>query len=258
MLLFLNISVFSLTPSGFVDILTLELKERPPSGMEVIGIYSQEACKKIFDDRDNFRVTYQKDIVQVTNGHEFLLGWDDAKRHDPQKAMILKAFFEDGFETEVKNFFESNIAKLVKEKSLKYSGQRRSIDIVRDITNVVPILWLAERFAIPLKTQEHPKGLLTISEAFTCFLVLFMFQSFNIIPENEWKLRDGALKAAAPLREILEANIISQSGGLKEAAVDWLAKGSAFEVGPLADKFYHALNKSDLSVGDKVANALTT
>lgn len=230
--------------------------DRPASDMDVLGIYTQEGCKKVFEDRENFRVMYQKAIRECTDGHDFMIGWDDAKRHDTRSNILHKVFFEEGFEANVSQFFKSNVARLIKEKSLKYSNsKRRSIDIVRDVTNVTPILWLAERFAIPLKTDKHPHGLLSVPEAFMIYLVLFMYQSFNIIPANEWKLREGATKAAPILRGIFEAHLKTQQG-MKEHVVDWLAKGSAFEVGPDADRIYHALNQTKLPIGDLVGDCI--
>ena len=230
--------------------------ERPANGMEVIGIHTHEGCKKVFEDRENFRVMYQKAIRECTDGHDFMIGWDDAKRHDARSNLLHKVFFEDGFEAKVSKFFTINVAKLIKKSSLKYSNSnRRSIDIVRDVTNVTPILWLAERFAIPLKTHETPRGLISVPEAFLAYLVLFMYQSFNIIPANEWKLKEGAAKAAPVLRTIFETHLKTQQG-FKEKAVDWLAKGSAFEVGPEADRLYHALNDSKLPIGDLVGDCI--
>jgi hypothetical protein len=229
---------------------------RPASGMDVIGIHTQEGCKKVFEDRETFRVMYQKAIRECTDGHDFMIGWDDASRHDPRSNILHKVFFEEGFEANVTKFFRTNVAKQIKENSLKYStSTRRSIDIVRDVTNVVPILWLAERFAIPLKTKEHPHGLVTVPEAFLAYLVLFMYQSFNIIPGNEWTLREGAATAAPALRAIFEAHLKTQQG-VTEHLVDWLAKGSAFEVNPTADRLYHALLDSKLPIGDLVGDCI--
>lgn len=229
---------------------------RPPSGREVIGIHTQEGCKKVFEDRETFRVMYQKAIRECTDGHDFMIGWDDATRHDTRSKILHDVFFEEGFETNVTKFFRHHVSKQIKEHSLKYSSsKRRAIDIVRDVTNVVPILWLAERFAIPLKTQEHPHGLLSVSQAFSAYLVLFMYQSFNIIPSNEWSLREGAATAAPALRSIFEAHLKTQKGA-KEHLVDWLAKGSAFEVGPVADRLYHALNNTKLPIGDLVGDCI--
>ncbi len=230
--------------------------KRPRSDMEVIGVFTQEGCKKVFEDQENFRVMYQKAIRQCTDNHDFLIGWDDVKRHDPRAEILHKVLFEEGFEANVTKFFSENVRRLIKESSLKYAGSRRVIDIVRDVTNVTPILWLAEKFAIPLKTKEFPHGLLSVPEAFMAFLAVFMFQSFNIVPANEWKLRDAAVKASAGLRAIFESHLKTQSG-VQEYVVDWLAKGSTFEVKPEADRIYHALNSSKLPIGDLVSDCVS-
>ncbi|KAK4998994.1 hypothetical protein LTR66_001873 [Elasticomyces elasticus] len=213
--------------------------ERPPSDREIVGIHTQEGCKKVFEDREHFRVMYQAAIRNCTNGHDFMIGWDDAKRHDQRSTILHKVFFEEGFESKASKFFGTNTAHLIKQNSLKYAKSTRSIDIVRDVTNVTPILWLAERFAIPLKTQERPHGLLSTSQLFDLFLVLFMYQSFNVLPINE----------------VLETHLKTQQG-FKEHVVDWMAKGSAYEVGPEADRIYHALNKTGLPTGDLVGDCI--
>lgn len=229
--------------------------KRPQSGMDIISIQTHEGCKKVFQDRDNFRVMYQDAIRNCTAGHDFMIGWDDAKRHDDRSTILHKAFMEEGFEKNVANFFSNNVRKLITKNSLNLSKGKRCIDIVQNVTNITPILWLADKFAIPLKTEEKPKGMISVFEAFGLYLILFMYQSFNIMPVNEWKLREAATKAGDILRPIFETHLKTQRG-IKEKAVDWFAKGSAFEVGPQADRLYHALNESGLPIGDIVGDCI--
>ena len=222
---------------------------RPASGMDFVVICSQAACKKVFEDRDTFAFMSQKAVTQSTDGHKLMLGWDNLEKHDPRSNALHKAFFADNFEDKVYKFFSENVTKLIKKSSLKYSDSRRSIDIVRDVANVTPILWLAEYYAIPLKTQMHPRGLITVPQLFSTYLVLFMYQSFNIIPEHDWSLRHRAKELAPTIRNVLEAHLKTQQG-VKEKLFDWLEKETAFEVGPDADRLYHALNETKLPIGD--------
>jgi len=228
---------------------------RPSSDNAIVSVQTQSGCKKVFEDRESFATMYQAAILNCTAGHEFMLGWDEAKKHDERSNILHKVFFEENFEKHINEFFTSHVQRLIKKNSLKGPKGRLSIDIVRDVTNITPILWLADRFALPLKTTEQPRGLLSIHEAFTAYLVLFMYQSFNIIPANEWKLREGAMKAAAPLRSIFETHLKTQTGRM-EGFVDWMAKGSAFEVGPHADRLYHALAETKLPIGDLVGDCI--
>lgn len=118
------------------------------------------------------------------------------------------------------------------------------------------ILWLAERFAIPLKSQKHPRGLITRTELFELYLVLFMYQSFNVLPQNEWKLREGSVKVAPLLRGILHSHLATQTGGYREVFTDMVEKGTAYEVKPDADRLFKELAKSGLPTGDLVGDCI--
>ena len=228
---------------------------RPAGGMDIVSVQTQEGCKRVLEDRDNFQVMYQVAIGNCTNGHDFMIGWDDAKRHDERSNILHKAFFEDAFEKNVSEFFSTNVKNLIEQNSLSFTKGRRSIDIVRHVTNVTPILWLADRFAIPLKTQEQPFGLMSVFEVFGSFLAVYLHQNFNIIPANEWALREAAVEASAALRIVFEAHLKKQRG-ICEKVADWLAKGSAFQVGPHANRIYSALNETKLPIDDLVADCI--
>jgi cytochrome P450 len=233
-----------------------DLQRPGTNATKIVGIHTQEGCKKVFEDRDNFRVMYQAAIRNCTDGHDFMIGWDEQKRHNDRSSFLHQAFFEHGFEANVSQWFRTHVRDLIEDSSLSYPDSRRSIDIVRDVCNVTPILWLAERFAIPLKTREHPHGLITRAELFDLYLVLFMYQSFNILPHNEWKLREGSMKVAPLLRRILHYHLSTQQGGYKEVFNDFMEKGTAYEVLPDADRLFKALAKSGLPDGDLVGDCI--
>lgn len=150
-----------------------------------------------------------------------------------------------------------NAAKQIRESSLNYAGPRRAIDIVRDVANITPISWLAERFALPIKTPEHPRGVFTIPQLFEIYQVVAMYQKFNVFPMNEWKLRAGADEGATALREILELHLKVRHGGFTEKIADYFEKDSAFEVGAVADRLYHALNATKKPVDDLVEECIS-
>ncbi|KAK5051990.1 hypothetical protein LTR84_002794 [Exophiala bonariae] len=230
---------------------------RPPTNVsKIVGIHTQEGCKKIFEDRDNFRVMYQAAIRNCTDGHDFMIGWDQQRKHDERSNLLHHIFFEQGFESNVSSFFRKTVRQLIDKSSISYADGRTSIDIIRDVTNVTPILWLADRFAIPLKSEQHPRGLITRAELFDLYLVLFMYQSFNILPRSEWKLREASLKVAPLLRGILHGHLSSQTGGYKEVFADYVEKGTAYEVGPAADRLFKELAKSGLPAGDLVGDCI--
>ena len=201
-----------------------DLQRPATNATKIVGIHTQEGCKKVFEDRDNFRVMYQAAIRNCTDGHDFMIGWDQRRRHDERSSFLHQAFFEEGFESKVSQYFRKHVRDLIKRSSLEYPDSRTSIDIVRDVTNVTPIMWLAERFAVPLKSQEHPRGLITRAELFDLYLVLFMYQSFNILPINEWKLREGSMKVAPLLRGILHGHLSTNKAATRRCSLTILRK----------------------------------
>ena len=192
--------------------------KRPPKDVSPAVIYTEEGCKSILADHDGFRASYAETRV------------------------LQSVFYEDHFEAHVSRFFSASAASTIKQCSLKFAGARRAIDIVRDIANATPIAWLADRYALPLKTPTTPRGIFSIPELCEMFRVIAAYRSFNVVPADEWKLRAGAQKSIAALRQILEAHIrIQGGGGLGERIADYLEMGTAFEVGPEADRLYDAL-----------------
>ena len=185
-----------------------------------------------------------------------MLGWDEQKKHNERSNFLHKCFFEEDFETNVAKWYREHVRELIQQSSLSYADHRKSIDIVRDVCNVTPILWLAERFAIPLKSEEHSRGLITRAELFDMYLVLFMYQSFNVLPGSEWKMREGSLKVAPVLRKIFGYHLSTQQGGYKEVFNDFMEKGTAYEVKPDADRLYKQLAKSGLLAGDLIGDCI--
>ena len=66
---------------------------RPPSDCEIFSVQTNEGCKKAFEDRTTFRTMYQTAIRNITDGSEFMIGWDDSKRHDLRSKSLHKLFF---------------------------------------------------------------------------------------------------------------------------------------------------------------------
>ncbi|KAF2440209.1 cytochrome P450 [Karstenula rhodostoma CBS 690.94] len=194
-------------------------------------------------------------VRNITGGNEFLVGWDGPKRHVPRSKSLQKLFFDENYKKTAAAFFSTSFQKLIEKNSLAKVKSRRSLDVVRDVTNIAPVLWLAERFAIPLKTAENPRGVLSIYETLTVYITLFLYQNFNIRLAEEWRLRETTMKAAEPLRNIFQTHLKTQSGAV-EHLVDWLAKGSAFEVGPHAGRLYHGLRDTKLPIEELFADCI--
>lgn len=83
---------------------------------------------------------YQKAIRNCTDGHDFMIGWDDEKRHNDRSKILHEVFFEQGFEEKVSKYFSSNVARLIQQSSLRYPGTKRSIDIGASILLAYQVL----------------------------------------------------------------------------------------------------------------------
>ncbi|KAE8228900.1 hypothetical protein CF326_g6150 [Tilletia indica] len=67
------------------------------------------------------------------------------------------------------------------QKCAIHGGKRRHINDIRDIANVVPITWLAQKYGIPLKIQETPHEILSACELLMVLIPLFMYTLVSIL-----------------------------------------------------------------------------
>lgn len=253
------------TPSAVRQILSdnKKLKQydttRPPSALPLHGLHSWQACKAAFDDRDTYRVFYLPNLEILTERAGFFLGYDDHTRHDAPKEIMHKAFFEPNFEQNVRVYYRDWTRKRIKQSSLEYNRTGRTqLNVVRDVFNVVPIHWIADRYGIPLKTHETPHGLLSPFELHGALVAMFIYCSFDVIPEASFLLRGAAEKFGPAIRSALEARYKTTGGGAREGIADWLAKGSSWALTEAAEHLYHTLHEHKMETDKAVANLLGT
>lgn len=58
---------------------------------------------------------YQKAIRICTGGHDFMIGWDQAKRHEDRSKFLHDVFFEENFEANASKFFRTTVADLIQK-----------------------------------------------------------------------------------------------------------------------------------------------
>ncbi|PWN41654.1 linoleate diol synthase [Ceraceosorus guamensis] len=231
---------------------------RPPKQLKMHGAHSYAAAKGIFLDRERFRVPYDENIVHLT-GARFMIGHDDASGHDPKSLRMKNAFFGyPDFAKKAEQYHLEHAKAIIKDHSLSYhNGQRHVVDVVRDVCNVVPIRWAAQKYAIPLKTKENPHGLMSTFELGLLLTTLFLYTSFDQIPAASWVLRDAAEQHGPQLMKVFEGRLKTNSG-VKEAILDRFAKGTSFEVSEEADFLYHSLIKTGEPIKQLVADCTGT
>lgn len=253
------------TPKTIKEILTTNKKikdyDTTPPGPPVVihSINSYAKCREIFDDRDTFNVFYNNNIKKVTSPKGFLIGYDDHANHDPPKVAMEAALFQKGFEGPLAKFFATKTADLIQKKSATFSkSKERYIDIVRDVINVVPVLFVGDRFGFPLKTKETPHGLITPQELHLMLVGLFVFTSFDLIPKAGWILRETSLKSAAILHGLLEARLKMDRTGPLDRFTHFISSKTSLSESQEATAFYKELLKSKKSPSDLANDCLGT
>ncbi|EPQ26740.1 uncharacterized protein PFL1_05719 [Pseudozyma flocculosa PF-1] len=222
-----------------------------PTTLAVRGIYTFAGCSKAMEDRQGLQTLYDERTCAAAEAEDerrVHACYDRIDWNDERARVFRNAFYPDGFEVDVHAFFDKAVPELINASSVAYrdGSRRRQIDIIRDVCNVAPIIWIAQRFAFPLKTEEHPRGLIGLSELFHDLMALYLHDTFHVLPRHEWKLRDRAVEASQRLADILKAQIRAHSG-LMEPLVDWLARGTAYDISPDAERLFHSLLQAGLS-----------
>jgi hypothetical protein len=249
------------TPEAAKEILTANKvigkydTTRPANSMAIVSVQTPAGCTQVLEDHESFKLTYQHSLSGCAKTHDYMVGWDESKLKDDRSDMLKKALFETDFEKNVSEFFADRVNALIRYNTLSFTKGKRSFDFARDVANIVPIEWLADRFAIPIKTAARPTGLISIYDAFNAYLSIYRYENFNLVPADGWTLREAATAGAAKLRPVFETHVKMQRG-LLDTVVEWLAKGSGVTVGPHAERFYRALHESKLPVGDLVSDCI--
>lgn len=145
--------------------------QRPVRIPSSIFINSYDACTSILDNKKDFKVTWGEAIKFLMQndgkeyGADFMLS-GDAPVHARSREIMDKALHQDGWDKEVRAFYENITLQLLHEKSYKIAGVNQ-VDIVRDIGNIANVHFAAEVFLYPLKTKENPRGVYSENELYT-------------------------------------------------------------------------------------------
>ncbi|CAO1625574.1 unnamed protein product [Parajaminaea phylloscopi] len=232
--------------------------ERPEDVSKLHGVHSYAACKQVFADRDLYRNIYHYNLDLLTDRAGFMIGFDDKSTHDRMSGFMHEAFFEPNFESNVREWYAKATKAHIAKAVLSFSNsKRRQLNVTRDVFNTVPVIWLADRYAIPLKTEATPHGLFTVFQLQAMLTGLFIYSSFDVIPHASWVLRQAAVDLGPAMRNVLKLRL-ENNHGAREKIHDRFAKGTAYEVSEAADHLYHTIQKKKVPVDEAVGNLLGT
>lgn len=231
--------------------------DKPARVPELIIIKSYAAVKEILKDKANWKVTWGEAITFLTsqpkkrNGVDYCLAGDNAPNEASRK-LVMKGLYPNNWQLEVKKFYETGTTLLLKKYSYKVPGTNaHQVDIVRDVANLVNARFAASVFSLPIKTEEHPKGIYTEQELYQVLSIVFIVIFFNADVAKSFQLREAGHMLAQQLGELvlMNAEAISKTGFI----ADLLAK--LHQSSPLTDYGTHMIQRlldTKLSVEDVV------
>lgn len=174
----------------------------PPPNM----ILEYKTAKSIMADKETFRVTWGTAIEFLMGppAKDFMLAGDGPKNAQSRKIMQDALYIKD-WNLEVKKYYETTTARLLKEKSCKIADFHQ-VDIIRDIGNLAHLHFCAELFMLPLKTDERP-GVFSESELYLIMSAVFALVFFDVDVAASFPLHVKARDATQTLGKLVQANV---------------------------------------------------
>jgi linoleate 10R-lipoxygenase len=147
----------------------------------------------------------------------------DSKEHAKQRQVMAKSLYREKWHEDIKTFYEYITLKLLHEKSFTIAGQN-FVDVTREydyyqetckvcanhhrsVGNLAHVHFAANVFSLPLKSQEHPKGVFTEHELYMAMAVIFTCIFFDLDPAKSFPLHIAANKLAKVMGKLVEANV---------------------------------------------------
>ncbi|KAJ7174160.1 heme peroxidase [Mycena crocata] len=232
----------SLTTQGIAENYTFD---RPVPAPEPKVLNTFTGIKYVFNDPGRFPTVY--DMKGLGNGYGFLLCFDQAAKHDPDRALALHALFPtESALSQYRTWYRDSAAQLIKERSWKYDGVSGNyIDIVKSVINTTSVHWAADRLCgLPLKTKDNPNGLYTEQEVYDMFSTLVL--TFLSIGDNEhgFALRWAAIQSGGVIQALIAKAVLEIAPKSAPNAVTGLISNISKFLWPPSDKpWYPFLSK---------------
>ncbi|KAH7106072.1 heme peroxidase [Auriculariales sp. MPI-PUGE-AT-0066] len=216
-----------LTRQGVADQYDFEMR----STYKVVKVVdTAEGVRNALKDWRTFRSSYGDSMKEITNGYGTYLAWDDTLKHRRDRLLIRDALFTSVQIDRYARFFFDTTRELIRQKSYSLvHSDVRSVDIVRDVVNLVPVHWASTQVAgISLKTPTTPRGANTEMEVYQMCAVMFEFMFLNTRPHAGWKLREQSKQFSQRLLTQITAHLDHITHGsisiakARDTLVHWL------------------------------------
>ena len=203
-------------------------------------IQNYKGVRQVLEDQMRFKVTWgdAMEYLSGKGGRNFMLS-GDTPFYAKQRSEMKQSLYKDQWHQHVKAFYTYITMRLVHDKSSKIANIRQ-IDFTRDIGNLAPTHFAANVFSLPLKTDEHPRGIYSEHEMYLVLALIFVFVFFDVDPVKTFPLALGAYEVTQQLGALIEARVkfVSRTGLLSGIVDKFYQQQSS-----LADYGVHMVRK---------------
>ncbi|KAJ7340010.1 heme peroxidase, partial [Mycena albidolilacea] len=210
----------SLTAQGIAAQYTFD-RPIPARVPKILNTFT--GIKYVFNDPTRFRTVY--DMKGLGGGYGFFLAFDEALKHDTDRAWALHTLFPSKSSlAEYRAWYRDSVIKKINERSWKYDGVPGNyIDIVKSVINATSVHWAADVLCgIPLKTKENPKGLYTEEEVYEMFTAL-------VNSEHGFSSQWAATQAGTMVQALVAKTVLQVApGSAPNALVKFLFRFSSY------------------------------
>ncbi|KAK4057316.1 hypothetical protein OIO90_001813 [Microbotryomycetes sp. JL221] len=209
---------------------------RPSAAPLIKSVKTYDACIAVLQDFKSFNVFYDEAIRELTKGHKpFFIASDKPETHNADRALIAHALFPVGWEERIKHFYATTTQTLIDNHAYTFDQDDQFtktyyLDVVRDVSNMVPVYWVANQFGIPLKSAVTPHAVMTPSELYGLLCLFFVRVFMNFSAEPGFKIREMA-EENAKLMQTLIGLRLSQTSGMPVVVEDLASKLQSWALG---------------------------
>ncbi|KAF2099021.1 heme peroxidase [Rhizodiscina lignyota] len=183
--------------------------DRPTFIPPRVNIVTYLGAKDVLERQDIFKVTWGLTTAELMRGADgggrFMLS-GDGPIFSKQRETMSKSLYREQWHQHIKEFYEHITLKLLHEKSFKLAGVNH-VDFTRDVGNLAHVHFASQMFSLPLKTVDHPYGILTEHEMYMALAVIFVCIFFDLDPAKSFPLHLAAKAVAEKLGKLIETNV---------------------------------------------------
>ncbi|KAL5627788.1 hypothetical protein BROUX41_002536 [Berkeleyomyces rouxiae] len=199
--------------------------ERPSFIPPRVNITTYGGAQSILENTNSYKVTWGEGLTFLMGdgGSRFMLS-GDSSFHSSQRKCMGRLLYCDGWIDDIKAFYAKTAEHLLTSKSYNM-GETRQVDVVRDVGNMAHTHFAARIFALPIKTDNHTRGVFSEYELYKTLAAIFTTIFFDLDPAKSFPLREYTKAACDKLASVIMMNTKLVKLGLSPMFAETVKKG---------------------------------